>query len=158
MLVLVNAGERLLERNGRKGDENTPSMILYSEQLLYPDRKINYLADGSSTEQHIWHFASAVSLTSSPSFRPSIRHIRRVFVSIILPIGYSPVRDAHQYQIWIILTIVTQRLQMGHKCTCAHIHRFTLQSVIDVVQPLYWYSVVINRLVLSYQNCVWQIL
>jgi len=53
MLVLVNAGERLLERNGRKGDENTPSMILYSEQLLYPDRKINYLADGSSTEQHI---------------------------------------------------------------------------------------------------------
>jgi len=34
MLILVNAGERLLERNGRKGDENTLSMILYSEQLL----------------------------------------------------------------------------------------------------------------------------
>jgi len=53
MLILVKTGERLLERNGRKGDENTPPMILYSEQLLQPDRKINYLADGSSTEQHI---------------------------------------------------------------------------------------------------------
>jgi len=53
MLILVNAGERLLQRNGRKGDENTLPMILYNEQLVYPDRKINYLADGSSTEQHI---------------------------------------------------------------------------------------------------------
>ena len=25
---------------------------------------------------------------------------------------------------------------MGHNCTCAHIHRFTLQTVMDVVQPL----------------------
>jgi hypothetical protein len=53
MLILVHTGESLLERNGRKGDENTPPVILGSEQLLYPDRKINYLADGGSSEQYI---------------------------------------------------------------------------------------------------------
>ena len=111
-------------------------MILYSEQLLYPDRKINYLADGSSAEQHIWHIASAVSLTSRSSFRPSIRHIRRVLVSIVVHIEYHPVRDTHtntKYELSSQLSHIASKWVTNAP---EHSRRFTLQSVIDIVQLL----------------------